>query len=396
MPYFTKCVSLGEAGAVYYGTTQSFQSRVGDYAATNTGVVRLWARWDILQPSAGTPVGVTPPGWQSSYGQMSPQQALQTLDEQVQAANAAGRVVILCLNRIPPWANASTRATGPKYSGQEDYFAFPDDKTTSGPWAAWVVTLLLRYCENRSDRAGIVTAVEVLNEPNHSMWPQRVSSTSPQLASACAAATLMMTAVTVRNYFAGTRPFIAGPGTLDEIPPIESNTRSSYFEFTSETINALKSANFADDNTIWTQHNYADVTFDQGGGTMVHDRDSAPEQQRSTLRSAVVSVLLAQSGLRLWGGPGSGKLWLTEGGLLRPRLTSLPWQGPGAFPWSAGASDDQKQAALLTRANSRIMLVPAISLFTNYLFATDPAYDSGLCDAAGAPRQPAYSAWSGF
>ena len=62
------------------------------------------------------------------------------------------------------------------------------------------------------------------------------------------------------------------------------------------------------------------------------------------------------------------------------------------------AAQRVKQADLLRAAWERLVDTPdgaGVALVTQYLFHTDPRYDSGLCETAesGGARRPAFAAW---
>ena len=61
------------------------------------------------------------------------------------------------------------------------------------------------------------------------------------------------------------------------------------------------------------------------------------------------------------------------------------------------AAQRAKQGELLTAAFQRLAGPEGagVALVTQYLFHTDPRYDSGLCETAerGGARRPAFEAW---
>jgi hypothetical protein len=61
------------------------------------------------------------------------------------------------------------------------------------------------------------------------------------------------------------------------------------------------------------------------------------------------------------------------------------------------ADQRARQAQLIRSAYERLAWTegPGVALVTQYLFHTDPRYDSGLCETAetGGARRPAFEAW---
>jgi hypothetical protein len=87
---------------------------------------------------------------------------------------------------------------------------------------------------------------------------------------------------------------------------------------------------------------------------------------------------------------GNPQLLVTEGGVtLRTIARRLGIADP--------AAQRARQAALLSAAFQRLCGPEGagVALATQYLFHTDPHYDSGLCDTAehGGARRPAFEAW---
>ena len=73
------------------------------------------------------------------------------------------------------------------------------------------------------------------------------------------------------------------------------------------------------------------------------------------------------------------------------------WNIPDSNPVAQRA----KQADLIRRAWDRMASTPdgtGIAVASNYLWYTDPNFDSGLCDtlAAGGATRPAYTTWGGL
>jgi hypothetical protein len=86
-------------------------------------------------------------------------------------------------------------------------------------------------------------------------------------------------------------------------------------------------------------------------------------------------------------------LLLTEGGVTLASIAS-------ASRWNISDRTAQlaKQAELLQRNWDRMNAGPdsaGISMVSQYLWYTDPNYDSGLCDTSesGGAKRPAYATW---
>jgi hypothetical protein len=162
----------------------------------------------------------------------------------------------------------------------------------------------------------------------------------------------------------GDRLVLAGPGTSDI---------AGYDRFTDRLLDALDARGFvAGPRFAWTHHNYADVAY-------------------GTSRTADVRRRLVGR----WAGwpagdGGDPQLLVTEGGVtLRTIARRLRIADP--------AAQRAKQGELLTAAFQRLAGPEGagVALVTQYLFHTDPRYDSGLCETAevGGARRPAFEAW---
>jgi hypothetical protein len=163
----------------------------------------------------------------------------------------------------------------------------------------------------------------------------------------------------------GSRVVLAGPGVSDV---------RGYDDFTERLLSELERRRFvAGPRFVWTHHNYSDVAY-------------------ATSRTADVRRRLVGR----WAGwpngdAGDPRLLITEGGVtLRTIARRLGVADP--------ATQRVKQADLLRAAWERLVDTPdgaGVALVTQYLFHTDPRYDSGLCETAesGGARRPAFAAW---
>jgi hypothetical protein len=208
------------------------------------------------------------------------------------------------------------------------------------PWERFVEFVIARYGPQ-------LDMLELCNEPN-------LADTPPQTVAA-----MFATAQRIAGGL-GSRLVLAGPGTSDV---------RGYAGFTDRLLDALDARGFvAGPGFAWTHHNYADVAY----GT----NRAADVRRRLVGRWAGWPA----------GDAGDPQLLVTEGGVT---LSTIARRLGIADPTAQRA----KQAELLRAAYER--LDPGVALTTQYLFHTDPHYDSGLCETAeagGAPR-PAYAAW---
>jgi hypothetical protein len=212
------------------------------------------------------------------------------------------------------------------------------------PWEAFVRWTIERY----GDRLDFL---ELDNEPN-------LQGTAPETVAA-----MFVTAQGIADEL-GSPLALAGPGTSDV---------RGYDRYTDRLLDALDARGFvAGPRFAWTHHNYADVAY-------------------GTSRTADVRRRLVGR----WAGwpaadAGDPRLLLTEGGVT---LRTIARRYAIADP----AARRAKQAELLTAAYDRLSGPDGegVALVTQYLFHTDPRYDSGLCETAerGGARRPAFAAW---
>jgi hypothetical protein len=212
--------------------------------------------------------------------------------------------------------------------------------TAGSPWEQFVAWVVVRYGPG-------IDVLELSNEPN-------LAGIAPETVAA-----MFVAAQRIAGGL-GSRLVLAGPGTSDV---------RGYAGFTDRLLDALDARGFvAGPRFAWTHHNYADVAY-------------------GTNRAADVRRRL----VRRWAGwpagdAGAPQLLITEGGVT---LTTVERRLGIADPIAQRA----KQAELLRAAYER--LDPGVALTTQYLFYTDPRYDSGLCDTAesGGARRAAFDAW---
>ena len=212
------------------------------------------------------------------------------------------------------------------------------------PWERFVQWVIASYGPQ-------LDVLELCNEPN-------LQGTAPETVAA-----MFVTAQRIAGDL-GDRLVLAGPATSDI---------AGYDRFTDRLLDALDARGFvAGPRFAWTHHNYADVAY-------------------GTSRTADVRGRLVGR----WAGwpagdAGDPQILVTEGGVtLRTIARRLHISGP--------AAQRAKQGELLSAAFERLAGPDGagVALVTQYLFHTDPRYDSGLCEAAeyGGARRPAFEAW---
>ena len=266
------------------------------------------------------------------------------LDADVAAARADGLKVMITVWRFAPWANGGGGA-GP--AGQDVTFKLPADLSPASAWGRWLDAVVGRY-------AGRADAIEIVNEPNLQLWPQS--------GVVAAVAQMMETAAVVAARHADA-PLLAGPATADV--DTGSPQRTPFDEFTRDLLDRLDQHGFdPGPRFAWSHHNYGDVENDLAGA------QSSVARVRATLTGR-------------W--RGAPDLLVTESGARLDRLGAAD-----------AATARLKQAELIERSLRRLAFGPdgaGVGLVFQYLFVTDPTYDSGLCNLDGSPR-PAYYAWS--
>jgi hypothetical protein len=266
--------------------------------------------------------------------------SVAALDDQIAHARGDGLRTILTLYRFPSWVNGVTQAAS---------FMPPADLSAGGALGQFVGWMIARY-------GNVVDVLELSNEPNLQWSARRVA---PETVAA-----MFATAQRIADDL-GSPVVLAGPGVSDV---------RGYDDFTERLLAELDRRRFvAGPRFAWTHHNYSDVAY-------------------ATKRTADVRRRLVGR----WAGwpngdPGDPQLLITEGGVT---LRTIARRYGVADP----AAQRVKQADLLRASWERLADKPegaGVALVTQYLFHTDPRYDSGLCETAesGGARRPAFEAW---
>lgn len=394
-----RCVALGPAGVIYPGSAQDY--RIGNNRVwltdSRTRWVRLWPDWPSLMPIAD----------------QLDQPRIAALDAQIAQARADGLRVVLTPYRFPTWANGTDAmtpdqltATMPdrRTSSQPDtraktlLFRYPDDLSPTGAFGRFLQLLIERYSPdspNRPTAGTSVDIVELCNEPNLQWWPQQAPSTT---ADPYAQGPIVVHDAIVQMFITakrivddvGSAIVLAGPGSADLT--IGSRLRTSYRALAEAILTNLTAAGFIPGpRFVWTHHNYADVTYDQGRGSTAPDAATNPARQ-TNLAADMRKRLVGR-----WPGWPAGdarnpQLLLTEGGAT---LGSMQTRYGLTDP-----TDQRRKQAELIQRNWNRMASPGgdgagIAMTTNYLLYSDANFDSGLCEeyAAGGATRPSYDTW---
>jgi hypothetical protein len=358
-------VALGPGGI---GNQRRYFANRRYFAETAPAWARMWADWPTLQPSPDQPPD------------------FRALDEDIAAARADGRKVMLTAYRFTRWANG-TDAVAPRDDRafqlpdrlapgaaldkrKELTFKIPADLSPQSAWGTWIASIVDRY-------VGKIDALEIFNEPNLQFWPQQGPSTSPnspygpgELTVHKPVAQMIVTAKTLLDQ-RRQAPLLVAPALSDRIGGGRLDT--SYTQFADNLLAELTALGFHPDaRCVWSHHSYADFEGDTADRTA---------DMRARLKGR-------------WPGWPDGDanapgLVITETGVRRTtvakQLKSLDER-----------VINERQAELLERGYERLRTGPAgdgVDVVMHYLFVTDLFYDSGLCDLDGTPR-PAYYAWA--
>jgi hypothetical protein len=369
-----KCVSMGSVD--HGGGPEDLTAHGNLDLVLETGApwVRIWIRWDKAQPlpPARVPLSALgdPANDLTECGTGCGFRYVQAIDAQIAQARAAGLRVILATWQFPRWANG-TEDMPPDWAREDrgwartpvsrlkamEYRIPVGQLGPDGHFGRWIDWLVRRYSEH-----GRNLVLELMNEPNHQLWPQQGPSTTgdpygpgPRVIDSYVAE-MMNTACAVSEAH-GHPVRMAGPALSDR-DGSDNRLMTRFTTLAPEILSRLDSLRFpATPSFVWTHHNYADV---EGGSPS----PSGVERLRAQLQGR-------------WGGRGGRsdpRIWLTEG---------------GARLGSGLATDLDRQAALVRRNWRRMRALRGIEVWTNYLLYSDPTADSGLRESresGGAPR----------
>jgi hypothetical protein len=345
--------------------------------------VRIWVRWDKAQlfpPSRLTWSALAGPANDlPGCGTGCGFRYIQAIDAQIKAARGAGLNVVLVTWHFPRWSNGTEGR--PADWGRHDRggpatpverlkpmeFRIPVGQLgRTGYYGGWIDWLIGRYAGY-----GRNLALELMNEPNHQLWPQQGPSTTADpfgpgpVVIDDYVAEMMETARAV-SAARGHPLLLAGPGLADRFGA-DSRTMTNFQTAVPETLGGLAARGFKPaSNFAWSHHNYSDV-----------ERNIAAPTRTEQARGYLVG---RWKGL---GGTSSPKLWLTEG---------------GARLGQSQATDLAKQAELVRLNWERMTAAPGIQMWSNYLLYADPTANSGLREArlgGGSPR-PVWNVFRAF
>jgi hypothetical protein len=360
------------------------------------GWLRVWADWPTLQPDPSFALGDP-----ASPGRA----ALLALDEQIRFAKDDGLAVLLIPYRYPAWANG-TAALAPGSPG--DLALAPADRAREAAWAArgaglpagwkarefglppdghgpgsaWgrlMAALFDRYVVPRANLGPApasprVDAIEVVNEPNLQLWPQRSASPDParpfavdgtELTAHRAVAEMMITVDGLARAAGGVA--CLGPSTADGDSPEPRLVSAVGDGFAAALLDELDLRGFAGGcHWTWSYHNYSDM--ERGAGRVSDLRELLADRWRGLQRDGGAAVAATEGGCRL-SAVGDG---LSHAGRLRAQARRL--------------------SRSIERHRDPSDLGAGLTLLTQYTATADPGYDCGLREADGR-RRPAYDAW---
>jgi Cellulase (glycosyl hydrolase family 5) len=184
-PGLRKSLSMGSINHGGDYEDLNFRGNLDTVGQTGARWVRIWIRWDKAQLF---PPSLLPWSWLDSTSNDLPVcgtgcgfRYIQAVDAQIAAARAAGLNVVLVTWHFPRWANGTAglpadwgrqdrgSATTPVERLKPMEFRIPVGQLGRyGYYGRWIDWLIGRY-----SRYGRNMALEVMNEPNHQLWPQQ-------------------------------------------------------------------------------------------------------------------------------------------------------------------------------------------------------------------------------
>jgi Cellulase (glycosyl hydrolase family 5) len=382
-PGLRKALSMGSINHGGDYEDLNFHGNLGTVGLTGARWVRIWVRWDKAQlfPPSQLPLSRLDstsndlPGCGTGCGF----RYIRAIDAQIAAARAAGLSVVLATWHFPRWSNGTVglpadwgrqdrgSATTPVERLKPMEFRIPVGQLgTNGYYGRWIDWLIARYSRYQRN-----LALEVMNEPNHQLWPQQGPSTSADpygpgpVVIDDYVAEMMETARAV-SAARGDPVLLLGPGLSDR-SGADSRLMTNFRTAVPETLDALDARGFETaSHFVWSHHNYADV-----------EHNIPTPTQADQARAYLVGRW------RGLGGTVSPKVWLTEGGA---RL------GQGL------ATDPAMQAELVRLNWERMSAAPGIEMWTNYLLYADATANSGLHEArlGSALARPVWSVFTSF
>jgi hypothetical protein len=382
-PGLRKSLSMGSINHGGDYEDLNFHGNLDTVMQTGARWVRIWVRWDKAQ--------LFPPS-QLSWSRLDSTsndhpvcgtgcgfRYIRAVDAQIAAARAAGLNVVLVTWHFPRWSNGTEgvpadwaredrgTATTPVARLKPMEFRIPVGQLgRTGYYGRWIDWLIGRYA-----RYGRKLALEVMNEPNHQLWPQQGPSTTGDpygrgpVVIDDYVAEMMETARAV-SAARGDPLMLAGPGLADRFGA-DSRLMTNFQTAVPETLTGLEARGFKTaPNFVWTHHNYSDV-----------ERNIAAPTRAEEARLYLVGRWRGLGGLSF------PALWLTEGGA---RL-------------GQGQAVDLTMQAELVRLNwERMTAAPGVQMWTNYLLYADATANSGLREArlGSAVPRPVWNVFASF
>ena len=383
-----KCISLGGFGPLtvpdgHPNDYRLYGNREYIRDVSGTRWVKLWVSWAHLQEE------LEPTSREHSWAHLNTapagEAALRRLDRQVRAINDDSRrvggmgVIVTLYHAYPTWSSGALPGD-PARQGKSLETRVPDDVSADSPWAWFVSHLLARYRrgapanpsgpsvsgDGRALRPGNpdgawIDALEICNEPNLVLWPQRDIHRK--------VAKMIRTATRLTVALGG--PALLAPATSD-FPdhPHETPVATDWRTFSRRLLAELDGFRPHGAYVGWSHHNFLDVKEEVGG-------------RRSRARG-VVDLLYRRN----WRGGGDRRLWLTEGGY-------------DLYPDQAALEERLAQARKIRRNFAEMQAVPGVWMWTQHTICDVPwvLFKSGLRDdfvpgLGPGPGRPAYDAWA--
>ncbi|MFZ0750360.1 MAG: HYR domain-containing protein, partial [Pyrinomonadaceae bacterium] len=388
---------------------------------SKTGWVRLWVDWPTFQPSDGDlkvmrndPTSTTTDDFLRvmplSNIESDPRTKpfLDNLDDQIKLARGQHLKIILTVYRFPLWLRYPACLPGCLFEERDPFLKVPDDLSNSGAWGQWISYLVERYGYSDTTKSSgrYIDFLEVCNEPNLTMWPQRVGDmTNGQIIIARRVAQMFKTAqqivdarnTSIQGQLDAEHPTtigLAGPATADVDDPNGAGRIKStgYDIFARKLLDELSELRFRPKNYFaWSHHNYRDIEDDLASEFKLFPGDDVPNPDYARTNSAHWIWQLLVNGERYrnnslykwtgWPRANQPELLVDEGGA---RLYGVMKK------YRICPQDIQriknKQASLLKKNFDRMdrnRLGQGIAMVANYLTYTDPCNDTGLFDFIG-------------
>ncbi len=397
-----RIVDLGPGGVITPGSAGDlrFHDNRRHLRETGTTWVRLWADWPSLQPDPAIAIDdLANPG---AF-------RLQGLDEQIAAACEDGLQVLLMPYRFPVWANGTAElaavrntdaeaafdapdrmsaATWRRYeaAGRDPRrynpsrraleFRIPDEGVGDGTaWAGFLEFLYARYHPQTGVPGRMVHGLELVNEPNFQLWPQR----GPAPGEDPFATGPLTVQHTMAQFMAGAQAVAARQGDVTMIfapstadSEVLGRTVTPFLEFSAALLDALDALGYVPSpQEAWAHHNYTDLER--------RLEDTGTQKLRAILKDR-------------WLGYVDGAdptVFLTEGGV---RLTRMRDYYPAEDPLEAQA----RSIALAGERHARDDGPgEGVAMLAQYTLYADPRFDTGLLDPWPSTQvRPSYGAWA--